>query len=119
MTVLPLYALQDRHEPLHGFRIIVGEEQALAAIEGFDRRHILCRQCEVKEVKVLLYPVLVRGLGDHDNITLEQEAQGGLCGGFAVLLADLGQNGVGEHILAAFRKRAPGFDLAAVFLRSG
>ena len=58
----------------------------------------------------------MRGLGDHDNITLEQEAQGGLCGGFAVLLADLGQNGVGEHILAAFRKRAPGFDLAAVFL---
>ena len=75
----------------------MGEEQALAAIEGFDRRHILCRQCEVKEVKVLLHPVLVRGLGDHDNITLEQEAQGGLCGGFAVLLADLGQNGVGEH----------------------
>ena len=89
MTVLPLYALQDRHEPLHGFRIIVVEEQALAAIEGFDRRHILCRQCEVKEVKVLLHPVLVRGLGDHDNITLEQEAQGGLCGGFTVPLQEI------------------------------
>ena len=66
------------------------EEQALTAVERLDGRHILRREGKIEQVEVLLHPVLVRGLRDHDDITLQQEAQGGLRGGFAVLLADLG-----------------------------
>ena len=56
-------------------------------------------------------------LGDDDHTALEQEPQGGLGGGLAVLFADLRQHGVGEHILAPLGKRAPGLDLAAVLLQ--
>ena len=37
--VQPGYLLQNGHEPLHGLGVIVGEEQALAAVQCFDFRH--------------------------------------------------------------------------------
>ena len=67
-----------------------GEEQARRQHEGLRSPPYPLPSCEVKEVKVLLHPVLVRGLGDHDNITLEQEAQGGQWR-FCCTFADLGQ----------------------------
>lgn len=57
------------------------------------------------------------GLRDDDDIVLEQEAQGDLCGGLSILCADGGQNRVGEHILAALCERTPRLDLAAVLFQ--
>ena len=105
--VQPGYLLQNGHEPLHGLGVIVGEEQALAAVQCFDGSHIFSRQGEVKEVEVLLHPILVGRLGDDDHVTLHQETKGSLCGGLAVLLADLRQDGVGEHILATLGEGTP------------
>lgn len=51
------------------------EEQALTAVERLDGRHILRHEGKIEQVEVLLHPVLVRGLRDHDDITLLQEAE--------------------------------------------
>lgn len=51
------------------------EEQALAAVQRFDGRHILRVQREIKQIEILLHPLLVRGLRDHDHAALHEKAQ--------------------------------------------
>ena len=95
----------------------MGEEQAFAAVQCFNGSHILGGEGEIEQLEVLLHPLLVDRFRDNDHVALQQKAQGGLGGSLAVLGTDGGQHGVGEHILAALGKGAPGFDLAAVLLQ--
>ena len=67
--------LQNGHEPLYRFRVIVREEQALAAVQRFDGRHILRVQREIKQIEILLHPLLVRGFRDHGHTALHEKAQ--------------------------------------------
>ena len=54
---------------------------------------------------------------NDDHIALEQEAQSCLCGSLSVFSADFCQYRICKHIFAAFCKRSPGFNLAAVFFQ--
>ena len=99
---------------LHGTRVIVGEEQALAFIQLADGLHLLLGQREIKDVKVLLHPLLVGGFGDDHHVALQQKAQGSLRGGLVVLLADFVQNGIGEKVVASLGEGPPGLVLYAV-----
>ena len=93
-------------------------EKLLSRIhQSFDGGHILGGEGEIEQVEVLLHPIFVDGLRDDDDIALEQEAQGDLCGGLSILCADGGQNRVGEHIFAALCERTPRLDLAAVLFQ--
>ena len=109
--------LQDGHEPLDRLGVVVGEEQALAAVQRLNGGHILGGKGEIKQVKVLLHPLLVDGFRDDDHIALQQEAQSRLGCSLAVLGANGRQGRIGEHILAALGKGTPGFDLAAVLFQ--
>ena len=66
----------------------MGEEQALAAVQCLNVRHILRRQREVEQVEVLLHTLLVDRLRDNDNAALHEEAECGLRGGLAAFRAD-------------------------------
>jgi len=55
------------------------------------------------------------GLGDGDDAALGEPTQHDLCHRLAVLLADLGQQRVGEQAVPPFGEAAPGLDLHAVF----
>lgn len=99
---------------LHGGRVIVGEEQALAFIQLADGLHLLLGQREIKDVKVLLHPLLVSGFGDDHHVALQQKAQGSLRGGLVVLLADFVQDGIGEKVVASLSEGPPGLVLHAV-----
>ena len=51
------------------------EKQALAAVQRFDGRHILRVQREIKQIEILLHPLLVRGFRDHGHTALHEKAQ--------------------------------------------
>ena len=93
----------------------MGEEQAFALVQPADGGHVLIGQGEVKDLEVLAHPILVGGLGYGHHVRLEQEAQGCLGCGLAVLLADLVQDGVVEEVIAALGEGAPALVLHAVF----
>ena len=92
----------------------MGEEKALPAVQSLDGGHVLRRQAEIEDLKVLAHPLLMDGLRDDNDIALDQEAQGGLGGGLSVLFPDGGEDGVREHILPSLGEGAPGLRLAAV-----
>lgn len=108
--------LNEAHEPLHGLRVIMGEEQALSGVQLLDLRHLTGSQLEVKDVKILLHPILVDRLGNDHHIALQQEAQSDLGGAFAVLRTDLLQGGRIEEVVLSLGKGSPGHDLRAVLL---
>ena len=112
--VLDFAGLAHVGDHLHGGRVIVGEEQALAFIQLADDLHLLLGQREIKDVKVLLHPLLVGGFGDDHHVALQQKAQGGLRGGFVILLTDFVQDGIGEKVVASLGEGAPGLVLHAV-----
>ena len=66
----------DGHEPLDGLGAVVGEEQALAAVQRLNSGHILGGKGKVEQVEVLLHTVLVHRLRDDDHAALQQEAAG-------------------------------------------
>lgn len=75
--------LQNGHEPLNCLGVVVGEEEAFAAIQGFNSSHIFRCQCEIEKVKILLHTILMNRFWNDDDITLEQEAKGSLRSGLA------------------------------------
>lgn len=85
----------------------MGEGQALASVQPPDGIHVFVGQGEAEDLEVLDHPLLVGGLGDRHHVGLEQEAQGDLGCGSAILFADLVQDGVVEEIVAALGEGAP------------
>ena len=86
----------------------MGEEGALAVVQGPDGHHVLLAELEVKDVQVLRHPLLVGGLRDDHHVALDQKTQGGLGHGLAVLGADGLEGGVGEEVLPSLGEGAPG-----------
>ena len=62
---------------------------ALVLVDGLDLLHVLVRDVEVKELKVLLQPLHLGGLGDHHRVLLEAPPEDQLCRRLAVLLGQL------------------------------
>lgn len=84
------------HKLLGCFSAMMVEEEAVGGVEIGNRQHVLSIKLEVEEIQILLHPFLVNSLRDDDYVTLQQPAQGYLCGSLAVLLANLGEGRGGE-----------------------
>ena len=91
------------------FRILMAQEKALSPVKPGDSLHILLGKSKIKDVEILHHPFPAGRLRNGDNSTLNQEPQGCLRRGLAVLLADALQYRIREKSIAAFRKRSPGF----------
>ena len=108
--------LSEARQPLYRLGGIVREEQAFALVQLADGRHVFGGKEEVEYIEVLLHALFVRGLRDDYHVALDEEAQGGLCHGLAVFLADDFQHGIGEEVVAPFSEWSPRHDLRAVLL---
>ena len=64
------------------------EEEAVGGVELGNRLHVLSIKLEIEEIKILLHSFLVNSLRDDDYVSLQQPAQGYLCGSLAVFLAN-------------------------------
>ena len=82
-------------------------DEVLARIEFKDGIHVLRRECEVEDVKVLLHALLMSRLRDDDDVALGEVAQCDLCCGLAILLTDGCQHGIGEETVFAFSQWPP------------
>ena len=82
---------------------------SMAAIRG----HLVVGEGEVEDVEVLRHPLGPHGLGDDDDVALGEPTQDDLGNGLAVASADLGQDRVGEQVVAALGEPAPGLVLDA------
>ena len=83
------------------------DDFAAAQIQLGDGGHILIAESKIPNVEIFLHPLLVGGLGDDDHTPLSVPAQSHLGSGFAVLLAELGQNRVGENVVFPFGHWSP------------
>ena len=72
------------------------EEETMGGVELGNRLHVLSIKFEVEEIQILLHSFLMNGLRDDDYVSLQQPAQGYLCGSLAVFLANLGEGRVGS-----------------------
>ena len=79
-----------------------------------DAGHLVVGELEVEDVDVLAHPLGADGLGDDDDVALDEPAQDDLGDGLAVRGADLAEDRVGEDVVLALGERAPGLDLHAV-----
>ena len=80
-------------------------------IQLTDGGHIVLAQGEVSDDQVLCHPLLVDGLWDDDSSTTGVPAQHHLCRGLAVLLANVGQQGMGEDAVVALCQKLESFRL--------
>ena len=92
------------------------DDLAAAKVERFDLGHLLACQGEIPDIKVLLDPLLVHRFGYDRHPALDVPPQGRLGGGLAVLLADGGQNRVGDDAELALREGTPRLRDDPVFL---
>ena len=72
------------------------EKEAVGGVEIGNRLHVLSIDFKVEEIQILLHSFLMNGLRDDDYVSLQQPAQGYLCGSLAVFLANLGEGRVGS-----------------------
>jgi hypothetical protein len=72
------------------------EKEAVGGVEIGNRLHVLSIEFKVEEIQILLHSFLMNGLRDDDYVSLQQPAQGYLCGSLAVFLANLGEGRVGS-----------------------
>ena len=72
------------------------EEETVGGVERSNILHVLSIKLEVEEIQILLHSFLMNGLRDDDYVSLQQPAQGYLCGSLAVFLANLGEGRVGS-----------------------
>lgn len=77
--------LQNGHEPLNCLGVVVGEEEAFAAIQGFNSSHIFRCQCEIEKVKILFHDRLYFRLGERLPQSGMRSDYG--CGGECYLLS--------------------------------
>ena len=96
------------------FGVGVVEEQRRAGVHGGDEGQLVGGELEVEDVDVLAHALGANGLGDDDDVALDEPAQDDLGDGLAVRGTDLAEDGVGEDVVLAFGERAPGLDLHAV-----
>lgn len=115
-TNLLRYLLSPAHEHAGGFGGVVVKEQAFAGVEGGDGGHVGFGEGEVEDVEVLLHPFNVGGLGDDYDSSLEKPAQSYLSHCLIVYAADFCKHRIGEEVVPAFGKRAPGHYACAEFL---
>ena len=72
------------------------EKEAVGGVEIGNRLHVLSIEFKVEEIQILLHSFLMNDLRDDDYVSLQQPAQGYLCGSLAVFLANLGEGRVGS-----------------------
>ena len=60
---------------------------SVVPVNGLDLLHVLARDLEIKDLKVLLQPLNLGGLGDHHRVPLEAPAEDKLRRCLAVLLS--------------------------------
>lgn len=83
------------------------KEERVGCVEGAQPIHILSRKNKVENVQIFGHPLLVHTLGNDDNPFLQQEAQGHLCGRFAIALAYRHQDRLGEKPVAPLCQWSP------------
>ena len=89
------------------------EEDTVGGVERSNRLHVVGIEFEVEETLILLHSFLVNGLRDDDYVALQQPAQGYLCSSLSVLLANLGEGGVGEQAILTLCQRSLRHELGA------
>ena len=89
------------------------EEETMGGVELGNRLHVFSIKFEVEEILILFHSFLMNGLRDDDHIALQQPAQGYLCSSLSVLLANLGEGGVGEQSVLSFCQRSLCHELGA------
>lgn len=87
----------------------MAKEHAGLGVKARDGCHLAVGEPEIEDVQVFFHALLVRGLGQSDDVALSEPTQDHLRDGLAMYLANLGQGGIGEHVLHALPERSPCF----------
>ena len=106
-------ASPDPAEPADDGVVAVVEERGDAGVEAGDPAHLLVAEREVEHVDVLRHPLGADGLGNDDDLALDQPAQHHLGDRLAVLAADGAEHRVAEEVVPAFGEGTPGLELDA------
>lgn len=78
------------------------EEQGVSGIQSLYLCHFLTGQGKVKNVQILLHPLLMCGFGDHNDPALDQEAKSHLGRRFIIAAADAEQSRIGKETVFTF-----------------
>lgn len=80
------------------------EEEAGAGVQLSDAGHLVLGEVEVEDVEVLGHPVAPHGLGNDDDAALDEPTENDLGNRLLVRGADVGEDRVGEEVVAASAK---------------
>ena len=79
----------------------MAKEHAGLGVKARDGCHLAVGEPEIENVQVFFHALLVRGLGQSNDVALGEPTQDHLRDGLAMRLADPGQGGIGEHATMA------------------
>src|SRR5215218_1342073 len=101
----------EASERARDLRVSVIDEEARACLQLGDSSDVPVAELEVEHVEVLSHTLRPHGLGDDDDLPLDEPTQDDLRDRLPVLTRDGAEDWVGEEVVLALVKRSPRLDL--------